>query len=100
MMRILILLIGFLIIASCMPATTVRTLDTRPSIAIQGAPEGSMLYIDGQKIGMANDYNGQPKTLIIEPGTHTISIKTENGKITHSQTIFVESEFKTIIVSH
>lgn len=80
-----------------MPSTTVRSVDSRPSIAIKGASATAYLIIDGLNVGKAAEYNGNPKTMTIESGTHRVSI-TENGKVVYEQNIFVESELKTITV--
>lgn len=79
-----------------MPETLVKTPDSRPQLAIKGAPQKSILYVDGLRIGDATIYNGEPKTLIIEPGSHLITIKSSEGVLIFSQKIFVESELKTI----
>lgn len=90
----------FLLLMGCaMPETRIQSADSRPRLAIQGAPENSILYVDDLMVGPANDYNGNPNILIILPGTHKISIKTSTGESIHNQTIFVESELKTIILS-
>ncbi len=80
-----------------MPATTVRSVDSRPSIAIKGASSAAELLVDGLKMGKAQAYNGEPQTLILEPGTHKITI-IENGVVIYEQKIFIESELKTITV--
>jgi len=54
-----------------MPATSVRTVDDRPTLIFKGAPDGAVLFVDGLNLGPANQYNGAPKALIVEPGTHT-----------------------------
>lgn len=82
-----------------MPETRIQTADSRPRLAIQGAPKNSLLYVDEIMVGQANDYNGDPNILIILPGTHKIKIVTLAGDSIHDQTIFVESELKTIILS-
>lgn len=91
----------FLLLMGCgsLPETRIQTDDSRPRLAIQGAPENSLLYVDEIRIGRANDYNGDPNVLIILPGAHKISIKTPTDKSIHNQTIFVESELKTIVLS-
>ena len=91
----------FFLLVGCgsMPETRIQTADSRPRLAIQGAPANSLLYVDELMVGQANDYNGTPNVLIILPGTHKISIKTLSGQSIHDQTIFVESELKTIILS-
>ncbi len=80
------------------PNTTVRTVDTRPSIALQGAQRNTVLVVDGRPIGEASAYDGNPLVLRIEPGTHEIEIHDMAGQVLFRQTVFVESELKTIVV--
>ena len=97
-MKTSFLLILFLSIMGCsMPTTTVRSTDSRPGIAIRGASEDAVLYVDSLNMGKARKYNGEPATLIIEQGTHTIRV-VENGITVFEQKIFVGSELKTITV--
>jgi hypothetical protein len=99
-MNIRILCIGTiltLIVGCSMPATTVKSLDSRPSISITGAPQGAVLFVDGVSMGIANQYDGQPKILTIEPGTHKIEVR-NNSDVIYQQTIFVESELKNIVI--
>jgi hypothetical protein len=88
-----------LLLAGCaMPSTTVRTTDTRPSIAIAGGKPGTVLLVDGQLIGDAASYDGNPLVLRLEPGTHEVEIRAQDGKLLFAQKIFVESELKVIQV--
>ena len=88
-----------LLLAACSaPSTTVRTVDTRPAIAILDSGPGAILVLDGMTVGQASAYNGQPNVLRLEPGTHEVEIRDASGKVTYRQTIFVESEIKTIRV--
>ena len=80
------------------PDTRVSTVDTRPGIAMSGAPGGSLLYVDGLNMGDASTYR-DPNYLRIEPGTHNISITDGTGKKIFEKTIFVESELKIIPVN-
>lgn len=86
-----------LVVGCSMPSTTVRSVDSRPSIAIKGASATADLLIDGLNMGKAAMYDGAPKTVNIEPGTHRVSI-VESGNTVFEQTIFVESELKTITI--
>ncbi len=81
-----------------MPGTTVRTTDTRPGLAFEGAPDGSTLYVDGMKIGDPNQYDGQPNVLTVEPGTHVIVVKGADGAPLFERKVYVESELKTLKV--
>jgi hypothetical protein len=88
-----------LVLAACSaPPTTVRTVDTRPAIAILDSGPGAVLVLDGKTVGQAAAYNGLPNVLRLEPGTHDVEIRDPSGKVTFRQTIFVESEIKTIRV--
>jgi len=99
MIKCLVAAVSLAALTACsMPNTTVRTTDTRPSIAIDGAPDGAILYVDGQKIGEANKYDGQPKVLVVEPGTHAVVVKGPDGALLFDRKIFAESELKTIKV--
>ncbi len=81
-----------------MPSTTVRTTDSRPSLAVEGAPGGSQLFVDGNPVGDAGAYDGQPAVLLVEPGTHVVDVRDTSGKVLFRQTVFIESETKTIQV--
>jgi len=94
-----LLLVAALAAAACaMPSTTTRTTDSRPSLAIEGAPRGSQLFLDGNPMGDAGDYDGHPAVLRVEPGTHVVDVRDATGNVVFSQTVFVESETKTIQV--
>ena len=89
-----------LFLSNCsLPITIVETGDSRPVLAIKGAPQNSKLYIDGLMVGNTNDYNGNPRVLLIEPGTHEVSIKTSEGNSIYNQMIFVKSGLKTITIN-
>jgi len=98
MRRLLFLLLILSAAACATPSTVVKTPDTRPALAIEGAPAGAILFLDGVRVGEANRYDGQPDILRVEPGTHTVTIKGADGAELLVQKIFVESEQKTIKV--
>ena len=50
-MRTLALAAALALAACAGPTTTVRTVDTRPALAVQGAPAGTTLYVDGYAVG-------------------------------------------------
>jgi hypothetical protein len=99
MIRRLAAAVSIVALMSCsMPSTVVRTTDTRPSLAIEGAPDGAILYVDGLKIGEAVRYDGQPNVLLVEPGTHAVSVKGPDGTPLLERKVYVESELKTLKV--
>ena len=88
-----------LALAACAgPTTTVRTVDTRPALAVAGAPAGTLLVVDGVAAGEAAAYDGHPNVLRLEPGTHLVEIRDHSGQVLFSQRVFIESELKTIQV--
>jgi hypothetical protein len=88
-----------LALAACVgPTTTVKTVDTRPALAIAGAPSGTVLFVDGVAVGDPSSYDGQPNILRVEPGTHLVEIRDAGGAVRFSQRVFVESELKTVRV--
>jgi hypothetical protein len=93
-------LFAVLVLTACIstPATTVRTPDSRPGLAIEGAPSGATLYVDGNAVGDANAFNGAPAVLRVEPGTHRVDVRDASGKVVFSQRVFVDSETKTLQV--
>ena len=100
MIKVLFLIFLFAFAGCSYPKTTASTLDTRPKLAFKNAPGNSTLLIDGIKMGNPAHYDGKPNVLIVEPGTHEVSIVSESGSEVDHQTIFVESELKTINVGH
>lgn len=88
-----------ILLAACsMPSTVVKTPDTRPSLAFEGAPDGAVLFLDNVRTGLASQYDGQPNVLLVEPGTHVVTIKGADGAVLLEQKVFVESELKTLKV--
>jgi hypothetical protein len=86
-MRTLTLAAALALAACAGPTTTVKTVDTRPALAIQGAGSGLTLFVDGASAGDPQRYDGNPNVLRVEPGTHELE-----------QRVFVESELKTVKV--
>lgn len=88
-----------LALAACVgPTTTLKTVDSRPAIAIAGAPMGAQVLLDGTAVGEATRYDGNPGILRVEQGTHDVEIRTASGEVIFKQRVFVESELKTIQV--
>ncbi len=79
------------------PTTVVRTVDTRPAIAVVGAPYGAVLFLDGAPMGDPAAYDGNPGVLRVEAGTHVVELRVD-GRTTFTQRVFVESELKTVKV--
>jgi hypothetical protein len=83
-----------LILALCSacsyPGGKVVRGDTRPSIAVNGAPATAVLEVDGIVHGNAEEFNGDPKVLLIESGTHTVRVL-DGDEVLLSQDIYVSN---------
>jgi hypothetical protein len=94
-----LLLAAALALAACAgPTTTLKTVDTRPALAITGAAGGLTLFVDGAAVGDPRRYDGNPNVLRVEAGTHDVELRDGAGAVVFRQRVFVESELKTIQV--
>lgn len=71
------------------PNSQVLTVDERPRISVQDAPRGSILYLDGVQIGPATNYSPKTGSLLLEEGTHQVSVRTDSGSILFEETIYL-----------
>ncbi len=98
--NIVLLFSMLLLVCGCRyPTTNVSTGDSRPTLSFNNAPKGSYVWVDGINMGHAAQYNGNPKVLIVQPGTHEVKVTLENILLT-KQTIFVESQNKVINIQY
>lgn len=90
-MKILMSIAMTVILAGCaLPTSVVKTGASRPALAIQGAPAGATLHVDGLQMGEAAQYDGRARKLMIEEGTHRIEIR-QGGTVLHVQQIFASA---------
>ena len=95
----LILFSIILLVSGCAyPTSGVRVLDKRPSIAIQNAPKDAILMVDGVNMGLANNYDGQDRALLVESGTHKIEVMNHGMPILSEQVFLGSGELKTFRV--
>ena len=71
--------------------------DSRPALGISGAPESATLYVDGLKMGMANQYDGEKNVLLVESGTHLVEVKSAGGEVLHSETVFLSGSTTKVL---
>ncbi len=94
------LLLSLGLISGCTyPKTEVKTVEERPTLAIQGAPENAVLYVDGLSMGPAAQYDGRGQVLLLEVGTHLIEIK-QGSSLLYSEKAFLGAgATKTITIN-
>jgi hypothetical protein len=78
-------------------AAKIEQKDSRPSIGVSGAPEGAALYVDGLKMGMASQFDGEESVLLVESGKHLIEIKSASGEVLHSETLFLSGSTTKVL---
>jgi hypothetical protein len=87
---IFLVLTAALLTACALPETAVKTGSPRPAIYIKGAPEGAQLFVDGLAMGTASEFNGAPKILVVEEGTHAVELRHGNA-VLHAEKVFVSN---------
>jgi hypothetical protein len=99
MKRILTLVAAFALAGCALPNTEVKTGAVRPTLAVQGAPAGSQLFVDGLQMGDASVYNGVTQKLFIEDGVHVVEVR-HGGSVLLSQKVLASNgETSTVVVS-
>jgi hypothetical protein len=88
MIRLSLIAIIFFLGGCSIPHSVVKTGQSQSNIAIKGAPADAVLFIDGLSMGLANQYDGNPKVLVVEEGLHQLSIQ-RNGIPLHAEKVFL-----------
>jgi len=88
--RFIYLLAMIAVLSSCtLPESRVSVGDERPGIAIAGAADGQILYVDGLRMGQAKTYDGKPGILSLEKGRHKIEIRNAADEIVFTREVFL-----------
>jgi len=87
-------------LAACsMPQTTVRTGFPAPTLIVTGAPAGSILFVDGLRIGSATQYTGAPNVLAVLEGTHQIEVRLGDTVVYHEKAFVSSGQSHTVAVA-
>jgi hypothetical protein len=63
-----------------------RSVDDAPTVAVTGAPEGAILYVDGMEFGLASRFTAATPVEVI-PGVHVVEIR-QGAAVLHSEKIY------------
>ncbi|MBB3224415.1 hypothetical protein [Pseudoduganella umbonata] len=97
-MKTMMTIVMAVALAGCaLPTTDVKTGSLRPALAVQGAPAGALLYVDGIQIGEAALYDGKARKVMIEEGAHRIEVK-QGATLLHTQQIFAGAGETAVVV--
>jgi hypothetical protein len=80
-----------LMIGCGMPKETLKAVGNEGLLKIVAEPSSAEVYVDGNFVGKAKEFNGNPGLLKLSHGTHTIMLKKE-GYQTYIQRVFVGNE--------
>jgi len=78
-------------------AAKIEQKDSRPAIGVNGAPKGAILFVDGLEMGKAIQFDGSKNVLLVESGKHLIEVKSTDGKVLLSETLFLSSSTTKIL---
>lgn len=99
-MKPFIVLVLVAALAACsMPQTTVRTGMSAPTLIVTGAPAGSILFVDGLRIGSATQFTGSPNALAVLEGTHQIEVRLGQTVVYHEKAFVSSGQSHTVAVS-
>lgn len=99
--RAMLMLLAFSGLAACdirYPNTGVVIADERPTIAFSSAPKGSQVFIDGVAMGPADEFDGQNKVLLVEPGTHVVEVRRKGGVLLSERVFLGEGATRIFVV--
>ena len=94
-------IIALVALAGCdirLPSSRTDIPDERPSIAFSGAPEGSVVFVDGQAMGSASHFSSGRNVLLVEPGNHLISVRLGDQVILTRRVFLSGAATRTFVV--
>jgi hypothetical protein len=86
------------LMACAAPRTTVQTDDQSGTVVFKVTPSYADVFVDGKKVGIAREFNGQSSVLKLSPGTHIIRLEAENYK-PYEQKIYISDTQELIEVN-
>ena len=94
-----LVIIALAVLAGCSyPSSRTEISDERPSIALSGAPKGSVVFVDGLEMGPATKFDGRNNVLMLEPGNHVIRILLGNDVLLTERIFLSGQATRTLLV--
>lgn len=88
---VLSLFLSLFLLGCGMPTETLKAVGNEGLLKIVAEPSSAEVYVDGNFIGKAHDFNGNPGLLRLTHGTHTIELK-KDGYQPYTRRVFVGNE--------
>jgi hypothetical protein len=86
--RIILFLAVAALSACAYPTGSVQQGEAPSAVYVVAAAEGTEIYIDGVRRGLASDYDGKKKVLRVTPGRHVVELRT-GAEVLLKKTVFV-----------
>jgi hypothetical protein len=82
----------FSLAAGCgVSPAALHSMSTAGLVKITAEPDSARVYVDGDAVGRARDFNGTPGLLRLSHGTHTIELK-KDGYQSYTRRVFVGNQ--------
>lgn len=88
-----------LMVACTYPTGEVQRQEDRPGLAIVGAPATATLIVDGIDHGAASQFDGNPRVLLLEAGTHEVRIMSGGSALLSRDIVLASGETRTLTLS-
>ncbi len=88
---LIVSLFSFFLISCGMPVETLKAVGNEGLLKIVADPGSAEVYVDGNFVGKARAYNGNPGLLKLTHGTHTIELR-KDGYQSYTRRVFVGNE--------
>ncbi len=87
----MVLLMFSLVLGCGMPHATLTAVSNAGLVKILAEPSSAQVFVDGNAVGEARDFNGNPGLLRLSHGTHTIELK-KDGYQSYTRRVFVGNQ--------
>ncbi len=84
-------LMAFSLLGCGLPTETLKAVGNEGLLKIVAEPASAEVYVDGNFVGRARDFNGNPGLLRLTHGTHTIELE-KDGYQPYTRRVFVGNE--------
>lgn len=86
--RAMIGVAGLVLAACAYPTTSTTQGGTSSAIYFEAFPETAEVFVDGELVGSAAQYDGTEQTLAVPTGTHAVVVRS-NGTVLYDKKVYV-----------
>ena len=86
--RVMIGAAAILLAACAYPTTSTTQGGTSSAIYFETFPSSAEVFVDGQLVGLASQFDGSEQTLAVPTGTHSVLVR-NGGAILYEKKVYV-----------